>query len=103
LRVPAEEIERSGITVRIPSALRTYTRGQEEVVLDAASLDSLLARLEDAFPGIRSRIVDETGRLRQYVNLFVNDDLVRDPLPTVRLAAGDAVFILPSIAGGSHG
>jgi sulfur-carrier protein len=96
----AEEV---GVLVRIPSALRGFTQGQEEILLDATDLEALIHRLEQAFPGIRDRIVDETGRSRQYVNLFVNEELVRGPLPSVLLSPGDAVHILPSVAGGCHG
>jgi sulfur-carrier protein len=103
VRGPAGDVGGAGVLVRIPSALRIYTRGQDEILLDASDLAVLILRLEDAFPGIRDRIVDETGRSRQYVNLFVNEELVRGPLTSVHLSPGDAVHILPSVAGGSHG
>ncbi|HKZ99036.1 MAG TPA: MoaD/ThiS family protein [Thermoplasmata archaeon] len=99
-RTSPEELARSAILVRIPPALRTYTGGQDEVVLEASDLGSLVDRLETAFPGIRDRIVDETGHRREYVNLFVNDELARSPLREVRLEPGDVVHILPSVAGG---
>ncbi len=99
----ANEAERVGVLVRIPSALRVYTHGQEEILLEASDLSALIVRLEEAFPGIADRIVDETGRSRQYVNLFVNEELMRGPLSSIRLSPGDAVHILPSIAGGCHG
>lgn len=99
----ANEVERVGVLVRIPSALRVYTDGQEEILLEASDLAALVLRLEEAFPGIADRIVDETGRSRQYVNLFVNEELMRGPLSSIRLSPGDAVHIVPSIAGGCHG
>ncbi len=71
--------------------------------MEAADAAALLRELDRAFPGIRGRILDETGRTRPYVNVFVNEDLVRGPLEKVGLAAGDAVFILPSVAGGCRG
>ena len=98
--VSSKEILRSGVLVRIPPALRTYTDGQDEVVLEAADVAGLLESLDRAFPGIRERIVDEAGRRRQYVNIFVNEDLVWAPLPEARLKPGDVVHILPSVAGG---
>ncbi|HII41111.1 MAG TPA: MoaD/ThiS family protein [Thermoplasmata archaeon] len=100
-RVSAGELARLGVTVRIPTTLRAYTDGQDEVLLEGTDLAALLRRLDDAFPGIRERVVDETGAPRRYVNLFVNDELVREPLPAVHLSAGDVVHILPSVAGGS--
>ena len=102
-RVSAKELGRVGVTVHIPPALRSFTSGQDEVLMEARDVASLLRELDAAFPGIRGRITDETGRMRPYVNLFVNEDLVRRPLEQVALGAGDAVFILPSIAGGSLG
>ncbi len=102
-RIPPEQLTRLGVTVHIPPTLRTYTSGQDEVVLEGLDLATLLHRLDDAFPGIRQRVVDETGAPRPYVNLFVNEELVREPLLRVRLTSGDVVHILPSVAGGSFG
>ena len=102
-RVSVEELARSGVTVHVPPALRSFTSGQDEVLLEARDVAALLQELDRAFPGIRGRILDETGRMRPYINVFVNEDLVRGPLEKVRLAAGDVVFILPSVAGGSLG
>ena len=102
-RPSTEELARSGVTVHIPPALRSFTDGQDEVLLEVGTVTSLLKRLDDAFPGIRGRILDETGRPRPYVNVFVNDELVREPLDRVSLVAGDVVHILPSVAGGSLG
>ena len=98
--VSPEEVVRAGILVRIPPALRAYTQGQDEVVVEARDVRGLLDALEAAFPGIRDRVMDEAGRRRQYVNIFHNDELTRDPLPDIRLAPGDVVHILPSVAGG---
>jgi len=100
VRASPEELARAGVLVRIPPALRTFTQGQDEVVAEAGNARGLLDALEAMFPGIRDRVVDEAGRRRQYVNIFVNDELTRDPLPNVRLAPGDIVHILPSVAGG---
>lgn len=102
-RAPPEELARAAVTVHIPPALRSFTDGQDEVLLEARDAAVLLRELDRAFPGIRERILDERGRTRPYVNVFVNDDLVRVPLEKVALDAGDAVFILPSVAGGCRG
>ncbi len=99
-RASAGEIARIGVLVRIPPALRSYTAGEDEVVLDASDLAGMLKALDSSFPGIRDRVVDESGRRRPYVNLFLNEDLVMTPLPTVALKPGDVVHILPSVAGG---
>ncbi len=102
-RVSPEELARAGVKVHIPPALRTLTDGQDEVLMEAGDAATLLRELDRAFPGIRGRVLDETGRTRPYVNVFVNEELVRGPLDKVPLAAGDAVFILPSVAGGCIG
>ncbi len=92
-----------GVLVRIPSALQSFTGGQDEVLMEVADLASIVARLDAAFPGIGDRIVDEAGRLRQFVNVFVNAELVHAPPQRVILRAGDEIHVLPSVAGGSHG
>jgi len=76
-RASAGEIARIGVLVRIPPALRSYTAGEDEVVLDASDLAGMLKALDSSFPGIRDRVVDEAGRRRPYVNLFLNEDLHR--------------------------
>ena len=86
--------------VRIPPALRSYTDGQDEVVLETTDVAAMLRALEASFPGIRDRVVDEAGRRRPYVNVFVNEELVMTPLGEVALMPGDVVHILPSVAGG---
>jgi molybdopterin converting factor small subunit len=102
-RVSPEAIVRAAVTVHVPPALRSFTHGQDEVLLDARDADALLRVLDAAFPGIRGRILDETGQTRPYVNVFVNEELVRGPLERVALMPGDRVHILPSVAGGSRG
>ena len=102
-RISVGELARAGVTVHIPPALRSFTSGQDEILMEAHDAAALLRELDKAFPGIRDRIVDETGRTRPYVNVFVNEELVRGPPERVVLAAGDSVFILPSVAGGCHG
>ncbi len=99
-RASPEEIARLGVTVHVPPALRTFTEGQDEVHIEAENVAVLLERLNAAFPGIRQRVVDETGRARPYVNVFINAELVRGPLDRARLGPGDSVHLLPSVAGG---
>ncbi len=94
------EIARAGILVRIPAALRSYTDGQDEIVVEGPDVAAVLHLLDQAFPGIRDRVVDETGRRRPYVNFFVNEELVVASLPAAKLRPGDVVHILPSVAGG---
>jgi len=90
------------IRVRLTAQLRDYARGAREVELDSASdLGSMVSKLEESFPGIGGRIVDDQGRIRAHVNVFVNSENSRE-LRNERtpLRDGDVVHILPSVAGG---
>lgn len=84
--------------VGIPSPLRSYTAGREEVEAHGATLADLLENLDVAFPGIRFRMIDEQGRIRVHIRLFVNSDLARDLERP--LADRDEVRILCAISGG---
>jgi molybdopterin synthase sulfur carrier subunit len=89
------------IHVTLPSALREYARGRDAVDVEAATLADAVAQLAADFPGLGYRILDDQGRLRRFVNAFVNDELVSNLEPhDVRLREGDTVHILPSVAGG---
>jgi molybdopterin converting factor small subunit len=91
------------ITVRIPTILRTYTDGAAEVTLtDAgATLETAIKALEDAAPGISKRILDDSGELRRFVNVYVDDEDVRftDGLRTP-LGADGSIAVIPAVAGG---
>lgn len=92
------------IVVRIPSALRPYAEGQKEVTVEAGSVETALQVLTQRFPAIRPHLYDETGALRQYVNLFVNEQDVRGLQgEATALKSGDRMMIVPSIAGGAPG
>src|SRR2546426_12070213 len=96
--VSPREIARTGVLVRIPPALRSCTDGRDEVVLEASDVAAMLRALDVNFPGIRDRVVDEAGRRRPYVNVFVNEELIRTSLPEARLNPGAIVHILPHVA-----
>ncbi len=88
-------------TVRIPTPLRKYTEGREAVEVSAATVRDLIDALEAAHPGIRERIVDDSGAVRRFVNIFVGDEDIRflDGIDT-KVSDGDEVSIVPAIAGG---
>jgi molybdopterin converting factor small subunit len=88
-------------TVRIPTILRTYTAGVGEVTADGAKLSEILDSLEGNHPGIRGRILDESGALRRFVNVYVGDDDVRfiGGLDA-EVADGARISIIPAVAGG---
>jgi sulfur-carrier protein len=87
--------------VRIPTPLRKYTQGKDEVEVTGSSVREVIDNLEASYPGIRERICDDKGAVRRFVNVFVADEDIRflDNLDT-QVAAGDAVDIIPAIAGG---
>jgi sulfur-carrier protein len=89
------------IEVRIPTILRQYTGGQKAVQANGSSLGSLIDDLEAQHPGIKARLVTDTGSLHRFVNVYVNDEDVRftGALDT-GLRDGDEVTILPAVAGG---
>jgi molybdopterin converting factor small subunit len=89
------------VHVRVPTILRTYTGGDSEVSAEGGTLAEVLESLESAYPGIRARIVDETGELRRFVNVYVGNDDVRflDGLGT-ETPAGAQVSVIPAVAGG---
>ena len=89
------------VEVSIPTILRSYTRGAKTVEASGVTLSARLADLESRHPGISDRLVDDAG-LRRFVNVYLNDEDVRflGGLDT-EVADGDAVTILPAVAGGS--
>ena len=91
----------SNATVRIPTILRTYTGGQAEVTASGGTLADVIESLEAAHPGIRARVLDDAGKLRRFVNVYVDDDDVRfaEGLETAT-KDGSTVSIIPAVAGG---
>lgn len=90
------------VEVSIPTILRTYTGGAKTVSASGATLKAVVEDLEANNPGIADRLVDEVG-LRRFVNVYLNDEDVRflSGLDT-EVSDGDAVTILPAVAGGSR-
>ncbi len=89
------------VTVRIPTTLRPLSGGSSTVQVEGATLIEVIANLEAAHPGFNDRLLDETGSLRKFVNMFVADDDVRylDGLNTPT-PAGTTISIIPAVAGG---
>jgi MoaD family protein len=89
------------IQVLIPTPLQKFTNDESSVSLEAASIDGLLQALEGRYPGIQARLCDENGKLRRFLNLYVNSEDIRflDNQATP-LSDGDEVSIVPAVAGG---
>lgn len=87
--------------VRIPTPLRKYTQGREEVAVDGATVRAVLDALETSCPGIRERICDDSGKVRRFVNIFLGEEDIRflEGLDSA-VKPGDELSIVPAIAGG---
>jgi len=90
------------IRVRITGQLEDYTGGRRELQVGGASdVLGIVEELNRIFPGIERRILNDQGKIRTYVNVFVNSDNTRDAAgERTKLKDGDVVHILPSVAGG---
>ena len=89
------------ILVRIPTPLRRLTNGEDKVDVEADSLGGVIDAMNDQYPGIRERICDDQGQLRNFVNVYVNGEDVRflQGLETP-MTSGDEVSVVPAVAGG---
>jgi len=89
------------VSVRIPTILRTYTGGAAEVTAEGGTLREVLAKLDAAYPGLAGRILDDSGKLRRFVNVYVGEEDVRlaDGLDT-QVPPGTQVSVIPAVAGG---
>jgi len=85
-------------TVRIASPLRSYTAGASSILAEGATLQDVLAHLDQRFPGIRFRMIDEQDRIRPHMRLFVNTSEAKKLSAAVR--AGDTVHVICALSGG---
>jgi molybdopterin converting factor small subunit len=84
--------------VIVPSQLRSYTEGRDEVSAEGTTLAEVLADLDRQFPGLRFRVIDEQDRVRRHMLLFVGEDRQDDLNAPLR--AGVAVQIVGALSGG---
>ena len=89
------------VSVRIPTILRNYTDGSSEVSAEGSTLAEVLDDLEANHNGLKARVLDDSGELRRFVNVYVGNDDVRfieglqSPTPE-----GTQISIIPAVAGG---
>ena len=89
------------IKVLIPTPLRRFTNDQASALVDAATVGEALAALDAQFPGIQARICEPDGRIRRFVNVFVNGSDVRSlGGANATIKDGDEIGIIPAMAGG---
>lgn len=89
------------VSVRIPTPLRKFTDGKDEVEANGNTVAEMVDNLETNFPGIKEKLCDESGKLRKFLNVYLNDEDIRfmDSLDT-ELKDGDSLALIPAIAGG---
>lgn len=103
-QLPETAVPPAGVAVkvRIPAPLRKLTNGAAEVQCSGATLRQVIDRLEQDYPGFKARLCEDGGELRRFVNVFVGEEDVRflSGLDT-EIKSGQAVSIVPAIAGGA--
>lgn len=90
------------VTVLIPTPLREFTDGESEVTAEGGTIQDMIEDLEENYPGIKERICTEDGELREFLNIYMNDEDIRfmDELET-EINDNDEISIIPAIAGGN--
>jgi len=93
----------SNVTIRIPTPLRSYTGGADEVRVQAQTVGEALQALGAVHDGVLSRILDVAGQPRPFVNIFISGNNVRglDGLASA-VAEGEVISIVPAVAGGAN-
>jgi molybdopterin synthase sulfur carrier subunit len=87
---------------RIPGPLRRLSEGQMTVAVEASDLGSAIEALDKRYPGFKERLLDNNGELRQFVNVYLNDEDVRlGPGLKAKVSEKDEISIVPAVAGGS--
>jgi molybdopterin synthase sulfur carrier subunit len=87
--------------VRIPTPLRKLTNDEELVEVTAATVGAAIIELQTRYPGIKERLMDESGEVRRFVNVYVNEEDIRFlQNQQTPLKDGDEISIIPAIAGG---
>lgn len=89
------------VKVKIPTPLQKLTNGEREVESTGTTLEDIINDLEARYPGVKERIIDETGEIRRFVNIYIDEEDVRflDGLSSVVSDNAD-ISIIPAVAGG---
>jgi molybdopterin synthase sulfur carrier subunit len=90
------------VTIRIPGPLRRLTAGVDKIDVAGGTLATAISEMEERFPGMKDRLLDEKGQMRYFVNVYLNGEDVRflEGLDTA-IKAGDELSIVPAVAGGA--
>jgi sulfur-carrier protein len=97
---PLQEVSLA-VKVVLPTAFVRHTDGQKQFASTAANLPGLLADIDQTFPALATQIKDEQGKLRRFINIYINDEDIRFlGGDAYAFQDGDEVMLIPSIAGG---
>lgn len=89
------------VKVRIPTPLQKLTNQQAEIAVQATNIHTLIEALEKSYPGFKDRICDEQGKIRRFVNIYLNEEDIRFlNQEQTAVKDGDEISIVPAIAGG---
>ena len=90
------------VQVNLPTVLRPHAGGERTVAVDGATVGEVLTALVARYPGMSGQVIDDSGALHKFVNVYLNDDDVRylSGVDTV-VGASDEISILPAVAGGA--
>ena len=90
-----------GVVIEIPSALKQYVNNQDEVEVKGGSVEEAFGALCSEYAELKSNLFDENGKIRSFINVYLNDDDIRyaDGLKS-EVRDGDSIQIVPSVAGG---
>ena len=91
------------VKVKIPTPLRKLTSNQSEVEVSGDTVDTVISHMETSYPGIKDRICDESGDVRRFINIYVNEEDIRFlEGENTAVKDGDEISIIPAIAGGTR-
>ena len=89
------------VKVMVTAALATYMNNERELTIEAENVKELISKLIERYgKGFASRLLDDNGNLRRYINIYVNNQNVRASDQEIKLKDGDEVLILPAVSGG---
>jgi molybdopterin synthase sulfur carrier subunit len=89
-------------TVFVPTPLRRLTGGQSKVTIEAATVNDIIATLEETYPGVKERLLDGDGEVKKFINIFVDGEEIRALQGgATPISEKSEVSIIPAMAGGT--
>src|SRR2546425_13332096 len=89
------------VTVRLPGALRDATGGQTKLIASGATLREVIAEIDRRHPGFASRVLDDMGSIRSYINVYIGEEDARARGgASAAVPDGSEVMVIPAMAGG---